>query len=650
MKRIFISGYLLSAILVFYCIGYSQGKRVEGLAKHSISIQSAELENLRDIAQRTLKLKNPEIAAISLGQIAGLVWKLDEEYARDLFIISLNRLKVDVADSDKEIYLKNATYPKVISLIAKHDVSWAKQLINSFAEESGKKARTNLEIAENLLESDTKLASDFASQSIQTEITEGLIWFLKNLRQKNQGEANRLFLQILYRYPRQASSNARQFAVLGTYLFTSPNISSQDYQNISLTRVGNIIFPNISVNLPNIPANLVQEYIKGAISIINRPSDDNEDRQMKYALGYLLLPKAQEFAPDLVGELGGAMASLTSFVPPEIASKEAYSNINKKPGSPAERIEEIEKMADSYARDQLFLDVVFQAWRQNDFATAKTAAAKIQNKDVRNELETLISFGEATSLLKGKYPNLSEAMQKAERLPVSLEKSLLFLGAASVAEKTKQISVKSDALDSALKSARRLNDETTPFLILYISQQTADADAVQSFALLREAIKTFNKFENLKNPVLVHRVTIEPLTLTFPLTVADVSLNFQNSFQKAIKGNEDNAVQIIEDINDEQLKGSAFVALAKLIAAKKEKNISSAFQEDVVTVGEDGIRKSAVKIVMPIYPKQSLKNKISGVAVAGIRYDGEGNVSEIKILQSPDSFVFTIRLSILYEE
>lgn len=634
MKRYFVCLFL--AVLVLLGTDESVfSQKTADSAKPTL--QGAEFENIKNIAHYVSAIQDGKTSALSFGQIADAVWKRDEEYARSLFLISLNRAVVKENDSVKEVSLKNAAYRKIISLIARHDPNWAKALIKSFAAETDKRAGTNLEVADSLIESDPKLAADFADQSSQIEITDGLLWFLKSLRQKDANEANRLFLQILNRYPQQANVDVKQFAFLGTYLFTSPHISPQDYQNISLTRVGNIIFPNITVNLPNVPLNLIQSYIKSAVFIINRPTGDDLQRQFKYALGYLLLPKAQEFAPNLIGELGGAMAALTSFMPPELTSDDAFSNIKKKPnGSFTQRIEEIEKLADSYTRDRLFLDVVAAAWRQNDFATAKLAAAKIENEPVKSDLEILILFGEAKNLLRNKEADLFTAMRMTEKLPTSFEKSLLWLGAASVAEKTKQTSFAADALDSALKTAGRLNDENTPFILLSVAGQTAKTDAFQARTILTDAVKSFNKYENVKKPLFAHKITLEPLTIPFPLEIDAVNLDFQNSFEKAIKGNEENGIQIIADLKDEQLKGQAYVALVKSFVARKPAE-SSASDQRIVTVGEDGIRKSAVKTVMPIYPKDSLKKQAKGVGVAEVQYDGNGEVSDVKILESPDA-------------
>jgi hypothetical protein len=86
---------------------------------------------------------------------------------------------------------------------------------------------------------------------------------------------------------------------LGTYLFTAPNLQTADSTVYAITRVGNIGVPNLSVLRPNISANLIQIYLSVAAAILIRPTSDNYQQQIKYALGYLLLPKAQQFAPGV---------------------------------------------------------------------------------------------------------------------------------------------------------------------------------------------------------------------------------------------------------------------------------------------------------------------------------------------------------------
>lgn len=633
MKRLTFILFSLVFTLIVFSDSFGQTDKDKS-GNQSVHTQSDNMQSLQNIQQWVVGISDEKISALALAQIADLSWKADENYARGLFRFSINKLTIGQNDSTKEVSLKTSAHRRVISLIAKHDPIWAKMLVESLTKDSGKKAWANMEIAGDLLESDSGRAVDFAAQSIQNEITPGLVTFLKSLRQRNADEANRLFLQILSRYPLQTNIDANQFAILGTYIFTSPHIDPSDFQSMIMVRVGNIGMPDFTANQPDVPIALIHNYIRGAVSLMNRLSNDSEQRTVKYALGYILVPKAQEFAPNLVGDLLGAMASLAASVPPEYTTEAAYKYVGMKPGPPEDRIKEIEKMADSYTRDQLFLDLVFQAYRRHDFEIAKLATSKIDNKNLQDELENLILFGEANELLKGKKVDFTKAAQMIGKLPGGLEKNLLQLAFASVADKSKNKAIEEEMLGLARDSAKILNNEFTPFILMYICGQLKENADPQSSTVLAEAVKAFNKFDTIKDPLLVHKVTLEPLTLPFSLTVKDVNLGFPTSFLNAVTGDEENAVLMVNDIKDERLKGLAYVSLAKLILAEKP---VPGTQEKVVKVGEDGIRKSAAKIVMPIYPAASLKNKVEGVAVAEVQYNGEGAVTDVKILESPDS-------------
>ena len=64
--------------------------------------------------------------------------------------------------------------------------------------------------------------------------------------------------------------------------------------------------------------------------------------------------------------------------------------------------------------------------------------------------------------------------------------------------------------------------------------------------------------------------------------------------------------------------------------------LTQAPKSKVVMVGEDGIRRSASKTVMPDYPEASKKRRSKGVAVVGVQYDGDGTVELVNVLEAPD--------------
>ena len=82
-----------------------------------------------------------------------------------------------------------------------------------------------------------------------------------------------------------------------------------------ITRVGDVGIIDITADLPGISPAIVRSYLGVAVKILSRPVSDPYQQKMSYVLGYLLLPKAKKYAPDLIGHLSTAMSSLTSNVP-----------------------------------------------------------------------------------------------------------------------------------------------------------------------------------------------------------------------------------------------------------------------------------------------------------------------------------------------
>lgn len=513
---------------------------------------------------------------------------------------------------------------------------WARALIDGSTKDATKKAISNMEIASDLLESDPKRSREFAEQSSQIEITPLLVSYLIRLKQANKDDADQLFLRTIAYYSQRPDVDANQFAYLGAYLFKSPNMGAFD-PGWTSTRVGDIGMPDFTSNRPGVSAQLIQPYLRGALFMIYRPSNDVRQRTVKYALGYLLLPKAREFVPSMVSEFLAALASIAAYVPPQYTNDAAYGYMGAQPGSPKDRIGEIEKIADSYTRDQLFLDLVFHAFRKSDFKSARLANSRIEDKSLRDQLDTLIHFGETMFFLKGKTVNLDEMAQRIAKIPEGLEKCLSWLGSAALAYKMKKRAIHTDMLGAARSTCTRMTNELAPYLLMYLSGRLKSDRDSQAGAVLAESIATFNKFPEIKEPSPERTITLEPLSLRFPLAVPDVNVDFQTSFSEAVKGEEEDAIVMVNDIKDERLKGLAYVALTKAIVTKK--TLESNYQDKVVRVGEDGLRKAAIKAVMPGYPPTSVKSKAAGVAVAEVQFDGEGTVTSVKVLESPDSAI-----------
>jgi len=54
-------------------------------------------------------------------------------------------------------------------------------------------------------------------------------------------------------------------------------------------------------------------------------------------------------------------------------------------------------------------------------------------------------------------------------------------------------------------------------------------------------------------------------------------------------------------------------------------------------VAETTLRSSAIRIIQPTYPAQSIADRSEGVAVADLELAGDGSVRTVTMLESPDS-------------
>lgn len=62
------------------------------------------------------------------------------------------------------------------------------------------------------------------------------------------------------------------------------------------------------------------------------------------------------------------------------------------------------------------------------------------------------------------------------------------------------------------------------------------------------------------------------------------------------------------------------------------------FAQKTLRISESGLRGAAINVVMPVYPKESLKNKTAGVAVAQLQVTERGIVADVSVIEAPGEF------------
>lgn len=58
-----------------------------------------------------------------------------------------------------------------------------------------------------------------------------------------------------------------------------------------------------------------------------------------------------------------------------------------------------------------------------------------------------------------------------------------------------------------------------------------------------------------------------------------------------------------------------------------------------VRIHETALRKRAIRVVMPDYPKESQKRGAKGIAVVQLEINEEGSVTESEVLEAPDTAI-----------
>lgn len=648
-----MSRYTLLILLLFICVNgnFAQELRnrdwattpeAQQVLQSDVQQRQVVIYRIHGIVEKTLALQDVRFKTIGVARLADLLWKYDEPYARQLFerALSLTDTKGEIKESELLFDLRR----NLIIMIAKRDSSWAKHLVEVAASDESLnlslegQAELNIEIASGLLEDNPRTAAEFAARGLQRSVTPSFIWFLKKLRQRNEAAANQLFLQALTRFTLQPVADANEFALLGTYLFTSPRISDGDSTSMMITRVGDVGIVDITADQPGVSPNLVHAYLETAVQILSRPITDPRQQQVGYVLGKLLLPKAAKYAPDLISLIGTAMSALASNVPQNLTQESAYLNINRVTlDSPEEKMSKAEKIPGAESRDMAYLDTAYNSWLKHDFKTARVAADKITDRDASSKLAAVINFGEGAQLLKDGLRGIAGVERLADELPQGIERALLYLGIAQSAAKAGDVHRAREAVRLAIKAAQSVTDARRPFLILAAAGQSADFDSARS--LLADAVNEFNSQEGAEWSKVDWRQRIEigPLVENFPLEVKDVEVRFGQAYRHAIANNLDAATSVSENFKNEQLRARAFVELAAAYLETLPKTTQA--EETVVRVGEDGMRRSASKTIMPDYPEEDIRKHQQGVAVVEAQYNGKGNVTDTIIVEAPTSSI-----------
>lgn len=565
-------------------LAQSADQRPDVNARERQEIRLLNIARVKKFAERALDFRDLRTKAATVSRLADLLWDDDEPYARQLFSKALDACFVagEGSSASEEKTSKRGSQEKtskrdvasirrlIIGYISRRDVKWAQRLIDSdlFSEAAGYSgSQANIETAYDLaLNSKTKSAADFAERSLNGGVSPWIVGLLVELRRTDQKLSDSLFLSVLDKFASQPSE-LNTFLYLGTYLFTSPKVNPDDPTAVSQVVVGNVLVYDLTLDRPNVAPSLVRSYLQTAAVLLARSNSLPQSQlSLPYVAGYLLLPKAQRFAPDLAPGISAAMQALAPKIPQDLLDTAAHKNlVSNSPLSTAEVLSEIEKLLGEGPRDEKYLSLVASLWQKKQYETARSVAKRLSDSNVAQRLVLVIDFGEAADSLSKN--DVLPAQRIAEKMPRSIERALLWLAIANARFVAKDTTESAAAVTSAAESARALSDVRRGNILLESAGLMARLNTGNAITVLGEAIKEFNA----QNPGAFRRIewrqTIEAgrITRTFSLKVKGVDNDYTRAAASLVSLDAVSLITELDSLTQEEPRSQLMVAVAEAL-------------------------------------------------------------------------------------
>ena len=184
-----------------------------------------------------------------------------------------------------------------------------------------------------------------------------------------------------------------------------------------------------------------------------------------------------------------------------------------------------------------------------------------------------------------------------------------------------------------------MSDARRPFLLLTAAAELANLKSPTVHSALAEAVKDFNSFEEsaLAGLDWAQSIQIGPMQARFPLDIANVDFSFNEAFRAVAFADPEAAMARTDELRHENLRAQALVEVGRAFLEKLPPKPQQ--NTEAIRVGEDGMRKSAAKIVMPSYPEEAVKKREQGVAVIELVYDARGDVVSTSVLEAPSKSI-----------
>jgi hypothetical protein len=465
------------------------------------------------------------------AQVADVIWPVEPERARALLTSAFE----DVLRSSDLTTSRYSLRSEIVAVARRHDVDLAAEIISRFADEAGDKGQTltrdsieriseqgalYLESARDLLrEGKQGRALDFARRSFSEGRSAQLIWFLTELRKRDQSAADDLFIESLNTL-RQGQADPNDVLYFGLYVFYPGTIAA----GVLADGVEAISYGRSFIAAPSPDIKLVRPYIRAASEALLRfqvtpgksgPAGSIELK--RFALSQLLL-LYDRYEPQLVAAMRADFARLPASAPPPAATSERLLPPARYDLSAESIITDIERLPNARERDHYLFEAAKRFAERGDVEGARALAGRISKDDLKQSMLDVLAFKQAQIALRRGEPD--EAAKIATSKLRRESRAVIYFLVASAWSERRDYARANEMVNAAVAEGAKIDDKAQRArLYAYLAAGIVKQDALRAFELIEAAVKDINDVEDF-NPS-DERITFElrtPLDITHSFT------------------------------------------------------------------------------------------------------------------------------------
>lgn len=499
---------------------------------------------IREAAAEAATFDDKRNAARVLSQAGDMLWRYDATRARELFEKAFDMAVTHYRDT-KDDNLERITHSsstnrtdmrlEVARLTTKHDAELGKKLTDRYVEEKKREAeerrsqatapnspeaqsaRVNekmfggqdpaanelLRAAQALAETDMKAALQLVQRAFATAVPQSAPSFLPQAAARARKEIDQIYLASLARLAADPQSHAGQLLLLSAYPFGENRVLVTDGE--SNNGYGFNVPPGFQPDPQIINRFLVTAFtVIGKATQLNPAQYPEQGPRVGAALfaARVLEPKIAQYQPALIDDWGVAKTRLLALAGDvqrggvdralEGLAREKTEGFGAAKGGSKDFLERAEKTTNLAERDDLLMQAAMQEARQGELDRALGIVDRISDLSYKRIVRAWLNFDAANKAIGEK--RYDDARKYALEVDATDQRAYLFFQIASAVSKGGDRGRALEMLDEATRYAIAADNTAEKVrALLGLANQYAPLDAVRSFELADEAVKTINK-------------------------------------------------------------------------------------------------------------------------------------------------------------